>query len=195
VGLYDEITVPKSYLRNLISKEKEKLFRKEHVFQTKDFDNAMDLYKVFGQQLYKLDQSVFLLGDKNEKWNKVNDNVNINFYDNVKDKEGNSYWAEFGFSFKKGKVDKKELISCELQATREEIKAEKDMWDIEQEILDKYRHSFSYRFFSWLEARLNKATNWARKKHRIPLKIRREAYEKSGRLKKDPDCLEIYDDN
>lgn len=196
MGLFDEIMVPKSYLRNLISKENEKLFRKEHVFQTKDLDNLMDLYKILGQQLYKLDRDVPYLGDEDEKWNKVNDNVNIKFYDNVKDDGGNEYWAEFEFSFGKGKVDKKELISCELRATKEEIEAVEDMWDTEQEILDKYRqNSFSYRFFSWLEARFNKITNWARKKHSIPLKIRREAYEKSGRLKKDPDCLEMYDDN
>ena len=188
--------VPKSYLRDLISKENEKLFRKEHVFQTKDLDNLMDLYKVLGQQLYKLDRDVLYLGDENEKWNKVNDNVNIKFYDNVKDDGGNEYWAEFEFSFEKGKVDKKELISCELRATKEEIEAVEDMWDTEQEILNKYRlNSFSYRFFSWLEARFNKITNWARKKHSIPLKIRKEAYEKSGRLKKDPDCLVMYDDN
>ena len=196
MGLFDEIMVPKSYLRDLISKENEKLFRKEHVFQTKDLDNLMDLYKVLGQQLYKLDRDVLYLGDENEKWNKVNDNVNIKFYDNVKDDGGNEYWAEFEFSFEKGKVDKKELISCELRATKEEIEAVEDMWDTEQEILNKYRlNSFSYRFFSWLEARFNKITNWARKKHSIPLKIRKEAYEKSGRLKKDPDCLVMYDDN
>ena len=194
--MFDEIMVPKSYLRNLVSKEHEKLFRKEHVFQTKDLDNLMDLYKVLGQQLYKLDRDVPYLGDENEKWNEVNDNVNMKFYDNVKDDEGNEYWVEFEFSFEKGKVDKKELISCELRATREEIEAVEDMWDTEQEILDKYRlNSFSYRFFSWLEARFKKITNWARKKHSIPLKIRREAYEKSGRLKRDPDCLEMYDDN
>lgn len=200
MGLFDEIVIPKSYLRNLISKENEKLFCKEHVFQTKDFDNLMDLYKISGQQLYKLDRSVPHLGDNdylsNEKWNKVYDTVSINFYDTVKDKGDNEYWAEFKFLFEKGKVDKKELISCELQATKEEIDARQKMWDTEQGILDEYRqNSFSYRFFSWLQARFQKITNWARKKHSIPLNIRREAYEKSGRLEKDPDCLEIYNDN
>jgi hypothetical protein len=117
MGLFDEIVVPKSYLRNLINKEEEMLFRKDHVFQTKDFENVMDLYKVFGQQLYKLDRSEFLLEEGvqhtklTEKWNKVNDNVSINFYDNVKDKGDNEYWAEFKFSFEKGKVDKKEISS------------------------------------------------------------------------------------
>jgi hypothetical protein len=196
MGMFDEIVVPKSYLRNLINKEEEMLFRKDHVFQTKDFDNVMDLYKVFGQQLYKLDRSVSFLGDENEKWSKVNDNVSINFYDNVTDKKGDRYWMEFEFAFLNGKIDKKDLISLKLSATKEEINDIENMWDTEQGILDKYRlNSFSYRFFSWLEARFKKITNWARKKHSIPLEIRKEAYEKSGRLKVDPDCLKMYDDN
>jgi len=196
MGMFDEIVVPKSYLRNLINKEEEMLFRKDHVFQTKDLENVMDLYKVFGQQLYKLDRSVSFLGDENEKWNKVNDNVSINFYDNVTDKKGDQYWMEFEFAFLNGKIDKKDLISLKLSATKEEINDIDNMWDTEQEILDKYRlNSFSYRFFSWLQARFQKITNWARKKHSIPLEIRKKAYEKSGRLKKDPDCLKMYDDN
>ena len=200
--MFDEIVVPKSYLRNLINKEEEMLFRKDHVFQTKDFENVMDLYKVSGQQLYKLDRSEFLLEEGvqhtklTEKWNKVNDNVSINFYDNVTDKKGDRYWMEFEFAFLNGKIDKKDLISLKLDATKEEINDIENMWDTEQEILDKYRlNSFSYRFFSWLETRLNKITNWARKKHSIPLEIRKKAYEKSGRLKIDPDCLKMYDDN
>jgi hypothetical protein len=202
MGMFDEIVVPKSYLRNLINKEEEMLFRKDHVFQTKDFENVMDLYKVSGQQLYKLDRSEFLLEEGvqhtklTEKWNKVNDNVSINFYDNVTDKKGDRYWMEFEFAFLNGKIDKKDLISLKLDATKEEINDIENMWDTEQEILDKYRlNSFSYRFFSWLETRLNKITNWARKKHSIPLEIRKKAYEKSGRLKIDPDCLKMYDDN
>jgi hypothetical protein len=103
---------------------------------------------------------------------------------------------EFEFAFLNGKIDKKDLISLKLDATKEEINDIENMWDTEQEILDKYRlNSFSYRFFSWLETRLNKITNWARKKHSIPLEIRKKAYEKSGRLKIDPDCLKMYDDN
>ena len=45
-----------------------------------------------------------------------------------------------------------------------------------------------------LEKYFRKAQNWARNKHKVPLEIRREAYEKSGRLAKDPDCLDLYGD-
>ena len=69
------------------------------------------------------------------------------------------------------------------------------MWEIEQKILNGYRKtSIKYKFFSSLEKYFRKAQNWARNKHKVPLEIRREAYEKSGRLAKDPDCLDLYGD-
>ena len=45
--------VPKGYLRSLLNKEDEKLLDKNHLFQTKDLDNLMDLYKIYRQYLYK----------------------------------------------------------------------------------------------------------------------------------------------
>ena len=69
------------------------------------------------------------------------------------------------------------------------------MWDTEQKILDDYRTtSIKYKFYLWLEGRFQGITNWARKKHQIPLEIREEAYKKSGRLEKDPKCLDLYKD-
>ena len=55
-------------------------------------------------------------------------------------------------------------------------------------------NSFKYKFFSRMERHFQKLTNWARNKHHIPLEIRKKAYEKSGRLKKDPKCLDLYKD-
>jgi hypothetical protein len=37
-------------------------------------------------------------------------------------------------------------------------------------------------------------TNWARRKHQLPIELRKTAYQKSGRLKKDPKSLDIYMD-
>ena len=69
------------------------------------------------------------------------------------------------------------------------------MWDIEQEILDSYReNSVKYKIFSFLEKVLQKATNWEREKHYIPFELRKQAYEKSGRLKMQPDALDLYKD-
>ena len=69
------------------------------------------------------------------------------------------------------------------------------MWDTEQDIFNKYRKSNrSYKFYAWLEKHFQKMTNWARKKHTLPLEIRKKAYEESGRLEKDPDALKLYSD-
>jgi hypothetical protein len=193
MGMFDEIIVPKSYLRNLLDKQDEKLFKTNHLFQTKDMDCTMDVYKVYRQRLYKLEKNGF--SGKKEDWTSVNDNVDIAFYDTVKSAKGDEWWAEFKFTFKKGKIDTKIKVHLRL-ATKKEARDKIDaMWDTEQKILNKYRnHSIKYKFFAFLEKRFQKATNWARKKHSIPLPIRREAYEKSGRLREDPDCLNVYKD-
>jgi len=194
MGMFDDIIVPKSYLRGLLEKKQEKLLKGNHSFQTKSLDNLLSQYKVFAQHLYKLERSVDM-GGGIEKWTKIDHTGVIVFYDSVKDKKENEWWFEFGFTFNKGRLDKKELISCRLETT----KAEKDyidkMWNTEQEIFNEYRKCFRYRFFAKFESIFLKLTNWARKKHQIPLELRKEAYEKSGRLESDPDSLKLYIDN
>jgi len=194
MGMFDEILVPKSYLRGLLKKRDERFFSKDHLFQTKDLDNVMDLYKIHRQRLYKLDQST-KDAEEEKKWNIVKDNIEINFYDIVKSKNGDEHSVEFEFGFKNGRVDQKKLVSLALSKTKKEIDSVAKMWDAEQEILDAYRKSsLKYKIFLFLEERFRKATNWSRKKHSIPIEIRREAYEKSGRLKLDPECLKLYID-
>lgn len=194
MGMFDEILVPKSYLRGLLKKRDERFFSKDHLFQTKDLDNVMDLYKIHRQRLYKLDRST-----KNEeeekKWSIVKDNIEINFHDIVKSKNGDEHSVEFEFSFKNGRVDQKKLVSLALSKTKKEIDSVAKMWDTEQEILNVYRNSsLKYRFFSFLQSCFQKLTNWAREGHTIPIEIRRDAYEKSGRLEFDPECLNVYKD-
>lgn len=199
--MFDDIIVPKAYLRNLLRKEHEKLLDTKHLFQTKDLDNVLDVYKIHKQQLYRLDRSEFLLEEGvqhtklTEKWIKVNNDSEIDFYSNAQDAEDNEYWFEFKFTFKNGKIDKKELVTCELRTSKKERDSLDAMWDKEQEIFDRYRNSnLSYKLFAWLERRFQKITNWARKKHHLPLEIRKEAYKKSGRLKRDPAALDLYAD-
>ena len=201
MGMFDDIIVPKSYLKNLLTKENENLLDKDHSFQTKAFDNVLDVYKVYRQRLYKLDRSEPEPeeGSENtnltEKWDKIHENKTVAFYDGVKDDEENQWWFEFEFIFRYGKLDKKKLISCKIETTKQERDLTNKMWDIEQETFDFYReNSIKYIVFSFLEKTLQKATNWARKKHQLPLSLRKEAYEKSGRLKRDPKALEIYMD-
>ena len=191
MGMFDEIMVPKGYLRSLLDKENEKLLDKNHLFQTKDLDNHMDLYKVYRQYLYKKKREALPF----EEWEKVKKNVTIRFHDYLQDKKGDEYELACEFTFKNGRVDKKELIQFELRMKRDERERVDKMWDTEQKILDAYRTtSIKYKFYLWLEGRFQRITNWARKKHHIPLKIREEAYKKSGRLKRDPNCLKLYAD-
>ena len=212
MGMFDDIIVPKSYLKGLLSKKEEKLLKGNHVFQTKSLDNTLSQYKVFAQRLYKLDPSEFdfVEGVQHssiegklavvrrgtttlaDKWIKMNSTIKIVFYDTVKDKKENEWWFEFGFSFNKGKLDKKELISCKVETTKAKRDSIDKMWDTEQEIFNEYRKCFRYRFFAKFESIFLKLTNWARKKHQLPLELRKLAYEKSGRLKSDPKALELY---
>tara|TARA_R110002051_G_scaffold126764_1_gene200386 strand:+ start:435 stop:1037 length:603 start_codon:yes stop_codon:yes gene_type:complete len=200
MGMFDDIVVPKSYLKGLLDKEYEKLLKTRHVFQTKSLESLMDCFKVHRQTLYTRTRPSW--GDSKkgkgtpEKWEKVDKTIAVVFYDDVINERGDSIWLEFEFSFVGGKLDKKKLIKAGVRSTKEQKDSIDAMWDKEQEILDKYRnHSIKYKFFTFLEKRLQKATNWARKKHGIPLSLRKEAYKESGRLKRDPDCLSLYLDS
>ena len=103
MGMFDDIIVPKSYLRNLLTKKDEELLASNHSFQTKSLDNLMDEYKIYRKHLYKLDRSGIHLLDphpKDEKWVKVSNSIVVNFCDVVKDGDGNEYLFEFDFTFK-----------------------------------------------------------------------------------------------
>jgi len=191
--MFDNIIVPKSYLRGLLDKKQEKLLKGNHTFQTKNLDNTLSRYKVYAQRLYKLERSVDMGGGV-ETWRKLDNTVVVVFYDTIKDKKENEWWFEFGFTFNKGKLDKKELISCKLETTKAKKDSIDKMWDTEQEIFNEYRKCFKYRFFAGVERTFLKLTNWARKQHTLPLELRRMAYEKSGRLDFDPKALELYED-
>ena len=147
-----------------------------------------------GQQLYKKERTTGM-GEHVDEWTKVINVANVRFWDTIMDENGDEQWIEFEFSFKKGKIDTKELVALTPGTTKKERKSIDKMWDTEQEIFNKYRaHSKKYRFFSKIEDLFQKMTNWARKKHSLPLKIREKAYKKSGRLKKDPNALKLYND-
>ena len=182
-----------------MTKENEKLLHKDHVFQTKDFDNFLDVYKIYRQRLYKRSREGFEIEEGTQhtkitdKWNKVHEDKVVIFYDQVNDDEDNEHWFEFEFTFNNGKLDKKKLLSVKVQTTAKERADINEMWDTEQEVFNEYReNNFPYKLFTWLEKRLQKMTNWARNKHRLPIEIRKEAYEKSGRLKKDAKALDLY---
>ena len=210
MGMFDDIIVPKSYLRGLLSKKEEKILKTGCRFQTKDLGNVLSTYKVYKQKLYINDRTLWNCEppdteQRNEstskkypyekgRWQETRYTGAVVFYNTFKDEKLNEWWFEFEFTFNNGRLDKKDLVSCELQTTKAKKDLVDKMWDTEQEIFDEYRKNFKYRFFSWLERRFRKMTNWAGSKHGIPLVIRKEAYEKSGRLKEDPQSLDLYKD-
>ena len=210
MGMFDDIIVPKSYLKGLLSKKEEKILKTGCRFQTKDLGNVLSTYKVYKQKLYINDRTLWNCEppdteQRNEstskkypyekgRWQETRYTGAVVFYNTFKDEKLNEWWFEFEFTFNNGRLDKKDLVNCKLETTKAKKDSIDKMWDTEQEIFDEYRKNFKYRFFLRLERLFQKITNWARKKLSIPLEIRKEAYEKSGRLKEDPDCLKMYVD-
>ena len=198
MGMFDDIIVPKSYLKDILDKKDESLFDTYHKFQTKDLDNVLGIYKVYRNQLYKQSRSGWMekaaLDASKPKWDKTTTTAEINFYDTFSTKDGDECWFEFQFKFVNGKVDSKELVD-KIITSKESREAIDRMWDIEQDVFEEYRQRWSYKFWTKVERFCQKLSVMARKRHSIPYSLRETAYKTSGRLEKDPDCLKVYIDN
>ena len=196
--MFDDIIVPKSYLKDILDKKDEGLFDTYHKFQTKDLENSLGVYKVYRNQLYKQSQALGWGADavdaSKPKWDKTTTTAEISFYDTFTTANGDECWFEFQFNFVNGKVDSKELVD-KIITNKESREAIDRMWDIEQSVFEEYRQRWSYKFWTRVEHFCQKLSVMARKRHSIPYSLRETAYKTSGRLKKDPDCLEIYIDN
>jgi len=185
MGMFDEIIIPKSYLKGILDKKDEKLFDTYHKFQTKDLENSLAVYKIYRGYLSKR------IGK--DKWEKGTTTAEVSFYDTFTTKDGDECWFEFKFKFVKGKLDSKELVD-KVITNKESREAIDRMWDTEQEIFDEYRKKLSYRFWTRVQHFCQRITVMARNRHLIPYDIRKQAYKTSGRLEKDPDCLKWYMD-
>jgi len=198
MGMFDDIIVPKSYLKDILDKKDERLFDTYHKFQTKDLENSLGVYKVYRNQLYKQSRAEWMekaaLDASKPKWDKITDTIEVNFYNDITTRDGDECWFEFQFKFVNGKLDSKELID-KIITNKESREAIDRMWDIEQSVFEEYRQRWSYKFWTRVERFCQKLTVMARKRHSIPYSIRETAYKTSGRLKKDPACLELYVDN
>ena len=196
--MFDDIIVPKSYLKDILDKKDESLFDTYHKFQTKDLDNVLGIYKIYRNQLYKQSRSEWMekaaLDKSKPKWDKTTTTAEINFYDTFSTKDGDECWFEFQFKFVNGKVDSKELVD-KIITNKESREAIDRMWDIEQSVFEEYRQKWSYKFWTKVERFCQKLSVMARKRHSIPYSLRETAYKTSGRLEKDPDCLKVYIDN
>ena len=160
MGMFDDIIVPKSYLKGLLTKEQEKLI-KDNNYQTKSLGNFLGSYKVYRQKLFI---------KENEEWVKDTYTGKINFYTSFDDKDENTWWSEYEFTFESGALDKKELIKFEMEETAQEAKAREKEWEKKAEKRKLFEKTFKYRFYSRLLRFLSRLHHWAANKTVLPSK-------------------------
>tara|TARA_Y100001938_G_scaffold150175_1_gene239950 strand:+ start:206 stop:697 length:492 start_codon:yes stop_codon:yes gene_type:complete len=159
MGMFDQIKVPKSYLKGLLTKDQEKLLSGNN-YQTKSFENFLTQYKIYRQRLYFKDAEC----SKEEKWVRTSHSGKVNFYDSMTDQDGNEWWAEFDFLFKDGVLDKKEVVKFEMIETAEEAKRRAERFQRTSKEQDAIRATFKYKFFNCLNRFFYKLYSWSQKK-------------------------------
>ena len=215
MGMFDEIIVPKSYLKGLLSKDQERLLKVSSryggsvrgiEFQTKCLESALFHYKIYKQTLFKNDGSLWNCEppdteqrNKNTskkypyekgRWNKVAHDGTVNFYTSIYDKDQNVWWIEFEFTFVGGVIDKKELIKFEIQETAEEAEERAKAWTKRHAEIDAFQKTFKYKFFDKIRMFLSRILEWVQKKTILPspdsVKIDRSRAAKKTKLRSDP---------
>lgn len=156
MGMFDDIHVPKSYLRSLLTKKQEKVI-KENSYQTKCLDNTLFQYKVYKQKLFL--KSGLLKGKT--KWVRHEHTGDIIFYNSFEDKDGNSYWVEFKFFFINGVLDTKELVKFTLESTLKERQEAKKKFKERLEKIKVFESSFKFKIFKGLENLFLELCSWA----------------------------------
>ena len=154
MGMFDDIIVPKSYLKGLLTKEQQKLV-KDNNYQTKSLENFLGQYKVYKQKLFV---------KENKEWIRDTRSGKINFYTSFSDKDENTWWREFEFTFVNGIVDKKELIKFEMEETAEEAEQREKDWEVASSKRKIFQRTFRYKFFSKLTKLLRKLLSWSEQK-------------------------------
>ena len=171
MGMFDDIIVPKSYLRGLLTKEQEKLI-KDNNYQTKCLENALFQYKLHSRKLYINKKTGWTMESEPAPEKPTYEFVfytgSVNFYNLIQDERGDSYWVEFCFTFDNGVLDKKELIKFEMQETAEEAKERAKAWTKRHAEIDAFQRTLKYKFFEKLRAALSRILEWVQKKTILP---------------------------
>ena len=157
MGMFDNITVPKAYLRSLLTKEQEKLVDRND-FQTKSLENCLWDYKVYKQKLF--------LKNPKKGWDKISYTGKITFYNLFREESDISYWALFTFTFIDGRVDKKELITFERQNAAQE---EEKYWKKRNAKREAFQRTLKYKFYNKVSTFLYKLQEWAYQKTLLPV--------------------------
>ena len=164
MGMFDDITVPKSYLKSLLTKDQERLVV-DNDYQTKSLENFLAQYKVHRQKLY-IKKDGFKKGGK---WVVLkNYTGKVNFYTSFQDKDENAWWSEFNFSFVDGVLDKKELIKFEIQETAEEAEEREKVWKKRHAEIDAFQRTFKYKLFDKIRVFLSRVLEWVQQQTRMP---------------------------
>ena len=162
--MFDDITVPKSYLKSLLTKDQERLVV-DNDYQTKSLENFLAQYKVHRQKLYIKKDGL----KKGGKWVVLKEYTGkVNFYTSFQDKDENAWWAEFNFSFVNGVLDKKELVKFEMQETAEEAKERVKAWTKRHAEIDAFQKTFKYKFFNKIRIFLSRILEWVQQQTRMP---------------------------
>jgi len=156
MGMFDDIHVPKSYLRSLLTKKQERLIDGSS-YQTKCLDNSLFQYKLYKQKLFL--KSGLLKGKT--KWVRHEHTGDIIFYNSFEDKDGNSYWVEFKFFFVNGVLDTKELVKFTLESTLKERQEAKEKFQKRLEKVKAFESSFKFKIFKGLENLFLELCSWA----------------------------------
>jgi hypothetical protein len=165
MGMFDDIIVPKSYLKSLLTKEQEKLVYSND-YQTKSLENTLNQYKIHRQKLF-VNESFDREPPKN-RWVKVSYNGAVNFYSSLYDKDKNAWWMEVNFSFVDGVLDKKELIKFEIQETAEEAEEREKAWKKRHAEMDAFQRTFKYKLFDKIRVFLSRVLEWVQQQTRMP---------------------------
>ena len=179
--MFDDITVPKSYLKSLLTKDQERLVV-DNDYQTKSLENFLAQYKVHRQKLYIKKDGL----KKGGKWVVLKEYTGkVNFYTSFQDKDENAWWSEFNFSFVNGVLDKKELVKFEMQETAEEAKERAKAWTKRHAEIDAFQKTFKYKFFNKIRIFLSRILECVQKKTMLPspnsVKIDRQRIAKKRR--------------
>lgn len=165
MGMFDDITVPKSYLKGLLTKEQEKLI-KGNSYQTKSLENFLGQYKIHRQKLY-VKQGEWKDG-KDGKWVKDPYDGTINFYTSFSDDDGNRWWVEFDFLFRQGVLDQKHLVDFKQEASAAEVLKSQEEQAKRNAEADAFRRTFKYKFYEKVRVLLSSLLEWVQNQTRMP---------------------------
>jgi uncharacterized protein len=166
MGMFDDIIVPKSYLRGILTKQQEKLIKNDN-YQTKCLENSLCIYKVYRHKLYKSDKHLPHIEGK-KKWVFTPHTGAVSFYENFENDKGDSYWVEFIFTFVEGVVDTKLLVRFEVSRTAEEKEEADKEWKAKKKTRDAFRKTLKYKIFNFLQGVLFYLGTWAMKQTVTP---------------------------